>query len=100
LKTQLLLKNLITEEDWTNIKEYLSYDFQKDSHFAELKEAEILRERINTLEQMDQFVGKYYSEAWIRKNVLRQSEVEIVQIDKEIEASEPEEGEDEDDDEY
>jgi hypothetical protein len=49
---------------------------------------------------MDQFVGKYYSEAWIRKNVLRQSEVEITQIDKEIEASEPEEGEDEFDDEY
>ena len=49
-----------------------------------LKEAEILRERINTLEQMDQFVGKYYSEAWIRKNVLRQSEQEIVDIDTEI----------------
>jgi hypothetical protein len=95
LKTQLLLKNLITEDDWIHMKEYISYDFQKDSHFVELKEAEILRERINTLEQMDQFVGKYYSEAWIRKNVLRQSEIEIVQIDKEKDA---EGGGDDDDD--
>ena len=101
LKTQLLLKNLITEEDWINIKEYQSYDFQKDSHFAELKEAEILRERINTLEQMDQFVGKYYSEAWIRKNVLRQSELDIALIDAEIQAAAPEEGEEEEgEDEY
>jgi len=95
LKTQLLLKNLITEDDWDKMKEYISYDFQKDSHFVELKEAEILRERINTLEQMDQFVGKYYSEAWIRKNVLRQSEIEIRQIDKEKESEGG--GDDEDD---
>ena len=84
LRTQLLLKNIITEDDWKAMKEYVSYDFQKDSHFVELKEAEILRERINTLEQMDQFVGKYYSEAWIRKNVLRQSEQDISDIDNEI----------------
>ena len=84
LKTQLLLKNLITEDDWSKMKEYISYDFQKDGHFVELKEAELLRERISTLEQLDQFVGKYYSEAWIRKNVLRQSESEIRDIDKEI----------------
>ncbi len=84
LKTQLMLKNIITEDDWNRIKEYVSYDYQRDGHFAELKEAEILRERISTLEQLDQFVGKYYSEAWIRKNVLRQSEIEIKQIDKEI----------------
>jgi hypothetical protein len=84
LRTQLLLKNIITDDDWKAMKEYVSYDFQKDNHFTELKEAEILRERINTLEVMDQFVGKYYSEEWIRKNVLRQSEVEIGEIDKEI----------------
>ena len=86
---------MIAEEDWDKMKEYISYDFQKDSHFVELKEAEILRERINTLEQMDQFVGKYYSEAWIRKNVLRQSEIEIRQIDKEKESEGG--GDDEDD---
>jgi hypothetical protein len=96
LKTQLILKNIVTEEDWKKSKEYISYDFQKDGHFVELKEAEILRERINTLEQMDQFVGKYYSEQWIRKNVLRQSEAEIKDIDKEIEATGGDDGEDDD----
>ena len=85
LKTQLLLKNVVTEDDWKKSKEYISYDFQKDGHFVELKEAEILRERISTLNDLDQFVGKYYSEAWIRKNVLRQSEAEIRDINKEIE---------------
>jgi len=87
LKTQLILKNIVTEDDWKKSKEYVSYDFQKDGHFVELKEAEILRERVNTLEQLDQFVGKYYSEDWIRKNVLRQSEAEIAQMSKEMEAS-------------
>jgi hypothetical protein len=86
LRTQLLLKNIITDEDWNSYKEYISYDYQKDGHFVELKDAEILRERVSTLEQLDQFVGKYYSEDWIRKNVLRQSEAEIQQIDKEIKA--------------
>ena len=66
---------------------YISYDFQKDGHFVELKEAEILRERVNTLEQLDQFVGKYYSEQWIRKNVLRQSEADIEAMKKEMEDS-------------
>ena len=98
LKTQLILKNVVTEEDWKKSKEYISYDFQKDGHFVELKEAEILRERVNTLEQLDQFVGKYYSEQWIRKNVLRQSEAEIADINKEIEASGG--GGDEDDEEF
>jgi hypothetical protein len=86
LKTQLILKNVLSEEDWKKSKEYISYDFQKDGHFVELKEAEILRERVSTLNDLDQFVGKYYSEQWIRKNVLRQSEAEIKDIDKEIEA--------------
>jgi hypothetical protein len=84
LRTQLLLKNIITDDEWNTFKEYISYDFQKDGHFVELKDAEILRERVSTLEQLDQFVGKYYSEDWVRKNVLRQSESEIQQIDKEI----------------
>jgi len=99
LKTHLILKNVVTEEDWKKSKEYISYDFQKDGHFVELKEADILRERVNTLEQVDQFVGKYYSEQWIRKNVLRQSEAEIADINKEIEAMGGGEEEDEYEDE-
>ena len=94
LKTQLLLKNIVSEEDWKKSKEYISYDFQKDGHFVELKDAEILRERVNTLEQLDQFVGKYYSQSWIRKNVLRQSEAEIADINKEIEADKAAGGDD------
>ena len=86
LRTQLILKNIVTEDDWKKSKEYISYDFQKDGHFVELKEAEILRERVNSLEQLDQFVGKYYSESWIRKNVLRQSEAEIEQMNNEIQS--------------
>lgn len=85
LRTQLILKKIVSEDDWKKSKEYISYDFQKDGHFVELKEAEILRERVSTLNDLDAFVGKYYSEAWIRKNVLRQSEAEIKDIDKEIE---------------
>ena len=80
------------------MKEYISYDFQKDGHFVELKEAEVLRERIGTLEQLDQFVGKYYSEDWVRKNVLRQSETEIIQIDKEIASAEGGDDEGDEDD--
>ena len=96
LKTQLLLKKVVTDEDWKKSKEYISYDFQKDGHFVELKEAEILRERVATLNDLDQFVGKYYSEAWIRKNVLRQSEAEIRDINKEIEGEGGSEGGDDD----
>ncbi len=96
LRTQLLLKNVVTEEDWKKSKEYISYDFQKDGHFVELKEAEILRERVSTLNDLDQFVGKYYSEAWIRKNVLRQSEAEILDINKEIESEGGSEGDEDD----
>ena len=96
LRTQLLLKKVVTDEDWKKSKEYISYDFQKDGHFVELKEAEILRERVATLNDLDQFVGKYYSEAWIRKNVLRQSEAEIRDINKEIEGEGGSEGGDDD----
>ena len=96
LRTQLILKKVVSEEDWKKSKEYISYDFQKDSHFVELKEAEILRERVSTLNDLDAFVGKYYSEQWVRKNVLRQSEAEIKDIDKEIEGEgSSEEGDDE-----
>tara|TARA_Y100001937_G_scaffold28100_1_gene40492 strand:+ start:8807 stop:10318 length:1512 start_codon:yes stop_codon:yes gene_type:complete len=96
LRTQLLLKNVVTEDEYDELKEYASFDFQKDSHFVELKDSELLRERINTLNDMDAFVGKYYSQRWVRKNVLRQSEEEINMIDKQIE----DEGGPEDDEEF
>jgi hypothetical protein len=88
LKTQLILKGIITKEDWDNIKEDLMIDFLKDNYFAELKESEVLRERINTLAMVDPYVGKYYSKQWIRRHVLLQTEEDMEEIDSQIEAEE------------
>jgi hypothetical protein len=85
LKVQLILKGIVTREDWEWMKEEIVVDFISDTYFAELKEAEILRERVNTLRELDEFVGKYYSVDWVRKNILKQNDEEIEDIDKEIE---------------
>lgn len=85
LKTQLILKGVITEEDWVTMKEGLIVDFMQDNYFSELKETEILRERMNTLQLIDPYVGKYYSQTWVRKNILQQTEEEIEEIDKQLE---------------
>ena len=84
LKTQLVLKGVITIEDWSNIKEHIQYTYLKDGYFAELKNAEILRERISLAEQISPHVGKYYSVEYVRKNVFRQSDEDIIEIDKQI----------------
>jgi hypothetical protein len=90
----LILKGVITAEDWDNMKEDIVIDFLKDNYFAELKESEVIRERMNSLAMVDPFVGKYYSAAWVRKNILMQTEEEISDIDKEInqEAMESQQG--------
>ena len=85
LKVQLILKGIVTREDWEWMKEEIVIDFISDTYFAELKEAEILRERVNTLRELDEFVGKYYSVDWVRKNILKQNDEDIEDIDKEIE---------------
>ena len=97
LEKQLLLKGVITKDEWSEIKKSIRFDFIKDNHFSELKEAEVLRERLSLLSDVDQFVGKYYSQEWIRKNVLMQTEEEIEQIDNQI-ADEDTGEEDEDSD--
>ena len=84
LKTQLVLKGVMTIEDWTNIKEHIQYSFLKDGYFAELKNAEILRERINLAEMVQPHVGRYYSVEFVRKNILRQSDEDITEIDRQI----------------
>ena len=84
-------------EEWELEKENIRFDYQKDSHFVEMKDAEILRERVASLRELDEFVGKYYSQQWIRKNVLRQSEEEIEMIDSQIEDEKENDGEGEDD---
>lgn len=84
LEKQLLLKGVITKEEWKEIKSKVTYDFHEDNHFTELKNAEILRERLNTLRELDEYVGRYYSMEWVRKNVLMQTEDEIDEIDKQM----------------
>lgn len=89
LRTQLLLKGVISREDWEQMKENIKVDFRKDNYFSELKEAEMLRERMQTLQLIDPFVGRYYSAMWVRKNILQQSDEEIEEINAEMEAEAP-----------
>jgi len=85
LERQLVLKGVITPEEWKEIQDKIRYDFMKDNFFEELKEAEILREKLSTLRDTEEHVGKYFSRNWVRKNVLFMSEDEIRDMDKEIE---------------
>ena len=85
LKTQLLLKNVITPEDWEIMQEHIQYDFLYDNHFTELKEAELQTERLALLTATEPYIGKYYSNDWVRRNVLRQTDVEIEEQDDQIE---------------
>jgi len=81
LKTQLLLKNIVTPEDWEIMSEHIQYDFLYDNHFAELKEAELQTERLNLLASAEPYVGVYYSQNYVRKNILRQTDGEILEQD-------------------
>ena len=85
LKTQLVLKGILKPEDWDHVKEYMVYDFKDDNHFQELKEIEILNERMTALQAINDYVGVYYSVEYVRRYVLRQSDTEIEEIDKQIE---------------
>ena len=95
LEIQLALKGVITRGEWKEMKQDIHYDFQEDNHFTELKETEIMQGRLQILGEVDNFVGKYFSEDWIRKNVLRMTEEEIKdeqkQIDKEADEAPDEE---------
>ena len=97
LETQLRLKGVLTAEDWELFKNQIYFDWPKDTHFIELQESEIFRNRIEILRDTEEFKGEYFSKEWIRKHVLRQTDDEIEMIDKQIssegEESEPEEGE-------
>ena len=89
LRTQLILKNIITPEDWQKMDEHIQYDFLYDNHFAELKDAELLNERLNMVQIAEPYVGKYFSQDYVRRKVLRQTDIEIIEQDalikKEIE---------------
>jgi hypothetical protein len=85
LKTQCVLKGIMTAEDWEEMKEGIIFDFNDDNHFFELKDAELLESRINQLNAVTEYVGTYYSIEWVRKNILKQTKEEMEQINKQIE---------------
>ena len=95
LKTQLVLKGIVTLEDWSQMKEHIQYDFLQDGHFAELKKAELLEDRINALGSIENYIGTFYSKEWVQKNVLNMTDAEIdemqTQINKEA-GLDPEDG--------
>ena len=96
LRTHLVLKEIVTGEEFDKFKDFIQYEFATDNHFTELKEAEILRERLDTLGGIADYIGKYYSNEYVRKYVLRQSEEDIKIIDQQIqdEGGNEEDGED------
>ena len=85
LRTQLILKNIVSPEDWEVMKDHIQYDFLYDNQFAELKEAELLQNRLGNLASIEPFIGKYYSTEYVRKKILRQTDSEIIEIDAQIE---------------
>ena len=84
LRVQLIAKGIIRADEWEDIRPFLKYDYLEDNHFSELKDSEILMQRIQSLQALDPYVGKYYSQTWVRKNILRLDEDDIEQIEKEI----------------
>ena len=82
LRTQLLLKNIITPEDWETMSEHIQYDFLYDNHFAELKETELFNERMAAATSAEPYVGRYYSQDYVRRKLLRQTDEEIIEQDK------------------
>lgn len=84
LRTQLILKNVITPEDWEKMEDHIQYDFVYDNQFAELKESELMNERLGLAATVEPYIGKYYSVEYVRKKVLRQTDSEIIDIDNQI----------------
>ena len=84
LRTQLILKGIITLEDWPQFREDITVDFRQDNHFTELKESEILTDRLALLQSIQPYIGKYYSDGWVRKNILHQTDEDIEMMDAEM----------------
>lgn len=84
LRTQLVLKGVITLDEWDDMKEHIQYSFIADNYFAEMKEKEVMTERLALLQQMDPYAGKYFSLEYLRRNILRQSDAEFQEIDKQM----------------
>jgi hypothetical protein len=89
LKTQLILKNIITEEDWIDIKDDLMYDFAQDAYYTESKNQELLRSRVEVLNGMSSYVGTLFSKTYIQKKVLMLTDEEIESIEKDLQLEQP-----------
>jgi len=85
LKTQLILKNICTPQDWEKMAEHIQFDYLYDNHFAELKETELMTERLNLMVAIEPYIGTYYSRDYVKRKVLRQTDQEIVDMEKEME---------------
>ena len=85
LKTQLILKNIVSLEDWNMISDHIQYDFLYDNQFSELKETEMLNERLGVLATIEPYIGKYYSTQYVRSKILRQTDAEMIEMDEQIE---------------
>ena len=86
LRVQLILKGVITEEDWAELKESIRFDFRKDNFFSEMKDAEILSGRIEQLNAITPFIGTYFSQNWVKRNVLKMTDEDIEEMAEEMEA--------------
>ena len=100
LEKQLILKGVIAKEDWEKISEQISYKYEEDSHYREVKESEMMAGRLNLLRDAEDQIGKFVSKEWVRKNILKQTDEDIDELDKQIkkeakeeEGAEGEEGE-------
>jgi hypothetical protein len=86
LKKQLILKGVCTEQDWEEWKTQIQVDYTRDNHFAELKDSELLRERLATMDQIASYVGEYFSREWVMKNVMMFNDEDIEEMSKQVEA--------------
>jgi len=86
LKTQLILKNIVTLEDWEQMAEHIQFDYLYDNHFAELKDTELMNERLNLMVAIEPYIGTYYSRDYVKRKVLRQTDEEIMEMEEEMES--------------
>ena len=91
LKKQLILKGIIAENEWNDLKNDILLDYQMDNHFTELKDAEILREKLQSLDQVSNYVGEYFSKEWVMKNVLHLNDEDVETMQQQISGEQPDE---------
>jgi hypothetical protein len=87
LKVQLVAKNIVSIKDWDDIRHGIRFDFLEDNHYAELKDSELLTQRVTLLTQMEPFIGRFFSDEWVKRNLLRMTDDQIETMDKQIQAS-------------